>query len=157
VSDLILLIRVGVRNQLREQHDMMRDIVQGLDGQSLNWPPGQQTNSIAQLLGHALEAERFLVATALDIAMKREREALFEIVVDGADDVIGLIDQQERELDSVLNHVTAEQLARNVTRTIAGGERTRSGFQWLLQAVAHSREHIGQASLTRQMYEQRQT
>jgi uncharacterized damage-inducible protein DinB len=155
MSDPVQTLRDGLRRQFRDQHAMMRQVVQGLDLDALNWLPGADTNSIAQLLGHALESERFLTATAMNVAMTREREAPFHIIVPSVEDVLALIEQTASELDSVLNHLSAEQLAREVTRTISTGETTRTGAQWLLLAVAHAREHIGQALLTRQLYEQR--
>ena len=155
MADDITILRNGLRMLMRDQHEMLRGAVRGLDADGLNWKPGADTNSITQLAGHALEAQRFLVATAMNVEMTRQREAQFMIIAERADDVLAIIDQIENELDGVLNHVTAAQLSADVTRTITTGTATRTGFHWLLHAFAHTREHIGQALLTRQLYEQR--
>jgi hypothetical protein len=41
-----------------EAHDPMREVVGGLSPALLDWKPGDQTNSIAVLIAHALDSER---------------------------------------------------------------------------------------------------
>ncbi|MFZ5854673.1 MAG: DinB family protein [Chloroflexota bacterium] len=140
-----------VRQILHEGHDAMRQIIAGLDADALGWRPGRDTNSIAVLVAHSLEAERFLVATAADVEVERDREAQFRIEVAGPDVLLALIDQREAEIDALLGRVTAATLVAGISRP----GRTHPGAWWLLHALEHSREHVGQAALTRQLYEQR--
>lgn len=151
--DAFQALRDGARQILHEQKSSMREIVSGLSADVLNWRPGAEagaeTNSIAQMLSHALDAERFLVAATLDITLDRDREAHFRVTVGNAQEMLALIDSVEREVDGWLDDLAPEHLSTEVTRP----GRTHTGAWWLLHAVEHSREHIGQAYLTRQMYD----
>ena len=56
----------------------------------------------------------------------------------------------EPELDEYLYRVDAGRLALSLPRR----DGSRMGPWWLLHAIEHSREHIGQATLTLQLHEQ---
>jgi uncharacterized damage-inducible protein DinB len=155
MTELASAVREAARQVIHDQHEMMRQAIKGLDADALNWDPGDETNSIAQMLAHALESERFLITSALDREMARDREAAFHLENASADDLLTLIDRTEREVDGLLAELTDQVLARDVSRTTSTGTRSRPGAGWLMQAIAHVREHVGQASLTRQFYEQR--
>ena len=62
--DAALAVREAARQLLHETHAAMREAVGGLDAEALDWRPAAETNSLAALVAHALEAERFLVASA---------------------------------------------------------------------------------------------
>jgi uncharacterized damage-inducible protein DinB len=144
-------LKTAVKQVLATQKQAMRDVVSGLDAEALNWKPldGQDTNSISALFAHALDAERFLVASSVDIALDRDREAQFRVAFESADELIALIDRTEAEVNGWIDSLTAEHLAAEVARP----NRTRTGAWWLLHAIEHSNEHVGQALLTRQLYE----
>jgi len=150
-------LRESIRQVLSEQKTAMRAIVDGLSDEGLNWLPGgnDETNSIAQMLSHALEAERFLAATSIDATVDRSREAQFQIENVSATDVLVTIDQSEQIVNGFLDQLTAEHLGQEVSRGTALGSRSHNGSWWLLHAIEHSNEHIGQASLTRQLFEGR--
>lgn len=155
-TDPTQALRDSARTIFREQHAAMRAIVRDLSDEGLNWKPaeGDDVNSIAQMLSHALEAERFLVATALDATVTRDREAQFTVTATAAD-MLALIDRTEQQVDGNLDQLTGAHLAADVARSTSAGPRTRSGAWWLLHAVEHSNEHVGQASLTKQLYASR--
>ncbi len=144
-------LKAAAKQVLGVQKQAMRDVVSGLDGAGLNWKPldAQETNSIAVLLSHALDAERYLVASSVDVTLDRDREAQFRVEVESAADLLALIDRTEAEVNGWIDSLTAEQLAAEVARP----NRTHPGAWWLLHAIEHSNEHVGQALLTRQLYE----
>ena len=146
-------IKAAAKQVLGVQKQAMRDVVSGLDGAALNWKPldGQETNSIAVLLSHALDAERYLVASSVDVTLDRDREAQFRVEVESAGDLLALIDRTETEVNGWIDSLTSEQLAAEVARP----NRTHPGAWWFLHAIEHSNEHVGQALLTRQLYEAR--
>ena len=152
MSDPVTAVRESMRQILHTQHDGWRDLVRGLDANALNWKPGDETNSIAVLLSHALDAERFCLATSVDAEIDRDREAKFRTSVTSADELLALVDQIEREGDGYLDALTANHLGQEIVRTT----RSHTGSWWLLHAAEHSCEHLGQAALTKQMWEQRQ-
>lgn len=152
MSDPIAAVRESIRQILQTQHAGWREIVTGLGPDALNWKPGGDTNSIAVLLSHALDAERFLLATSVDTEIDRDRDAKFRVSASSADELLALVDQTERDVDGYLDALTSGHLSREITRTT----RSHTGSWWLLHAIEHSCEHLGQAALTKQMWEQRQ-
>ncbi|HEX2283028.1 MAG TPA: DinB family protein [Thermomicrobiales bacterium] len=151
MPDTVDTIRDTCRTILHNQHDRWRNVVNGLNAEALNWKPGDETNSIAVLLSHGLDAERFCVANSVDVTLDRDREAKFRTQVSSADDLLSVIDESEREIDGYLDRMTADSLSAEVTR----GDRTRTGAWWVLHSLEHSCEHAGQAELTRQLWEHR--
>jgi len=154
VSELdVTSLRTTVRQILHEGHDALRRIVAGLDADALDWRPGPDTNSVAALVAHSLDAERFLVSTSAGLDLQRDREAHFRVRVAGPNVLLALIDQVEGEVDGLLEQVGPERLAMRIERP----GRAHPGSWWLLHALEHTREHVGQAELTRQLYEQSAT
>lgn len=148
---LVTIIREAIAATLREQHEVLRQLVRGLPAAVINWSPGPEMNSLAVLIGHLLEAERFLVAAALGEVVSRDREAWFQYQAPDDVSLLNLIDQTERETLERLQGLTADLLRREWTPPNDRLGRRYSGIRWLLHAVAHNREHIGQALLTRQL------
>ncbi|MBC8247841.1 MAG: DinB family protein [Deltaproteobacteria bacterium] len=144
-------IKEGLRRIFQDQHNRWREVVTGLDAAALNWKPGEDTNSLAALVAHTCDAERFLMATALGITIDREREAKFRTVVTGTDELLKLIDETEAETDGYIDRLNNDMLVAE--HSLPG--RTQTGIWWALHGIEHSTEHIGQALLTRQMYDQR--
>ncbi len=144
-------IKEAMRSIFYDQHKRWREVVTGLDAEALNWKPGEDTNSLAALVAHTCDAERFLMATALGITIDRDREAKFRTVVAEADELLKLIDETEAETDDYIERLTEDLLVSE--HSLPG--RTHTGIWWALHGLEHSTEHIGQALLTRQMYEQR--
>lgn len=156
-------VRLGIKQLLAERKDAMRAVVRGLDADELNWTPfdaaeQQRANSIAQLVLHALDAERFLVAVVAGVRLSRDRESHFRATTDSSEQLLDTIDRAEREIAGFVDRITLDRLSedvRIVEPTWDVPDVTRTGTYWLLHAIEHTSEHIGQAMLTRQMYEQR--
>ena len=151
MMNVIEKIKEGMRQIFHDQHKRWREVVTGLDAEAMNWKPGEETNSIAVLVAHTCDAERFLMATALGITVDRDREAKFRTVVTGADELLKIIDKTEAEIDDYIDRLNGDLLAAEHSLP----RRTHTGAWWAFHALEHSTEHIGQALLTRQMYEQR--
>jgi uncharacterized damage-inducible protein DinB len=150
--DTLTPLRDAARQMLHEQKESMRAVVRGLSAESLNWQPAVRSdaNSIAQMLSHALDAERFHAAASAGIVLDRDRERHFHVEGMTASDLLALIDRVEQEVDGYLDQLDAGQLG---ARTSHSG-RTETRAWRLLHAIEHSREHIGQALLTRQLWEE---
>ena len=116
----------------------------------LDWKPGEETNSIAALIAHTLDSERALTAIVAGVTLPRDREAAFRVSALDSKRLVAMIDATEREVDGFLAGLTGDRLDATIERPM----RTASGASWLLHAAVHSREHIGQATLTRQLAEQ---
>jgi DinB superfamily len=143
-------LAADISSVLHQGHAAMRTVVAGLPVSALDWKPGPETNSIAVLVVHALDAERHLTAIVAGLALSRDREAAFRVEGLTSDMLASQIDATKRDVDRHLALVTAERLAATIERP----SRTATGAGWLVFVTAHSREHVGQASLTRQLAEQ---
>lgn len=144
-------VATALRDMFADQQIAMREVVHGLSAEALNWKPldGKDTNSIAQMLSHALDAERSLVAGSVGITLERDRESHFSVEVSSADEFIAQIDATTTEVYNWLGDLTDDALASTITR----GDTTRTGAWMAIHALEHAREHIGQALLTRQLIE----
>ncbi len=146
-ADGVEIVRATVLDMLHDAHRVLRAVVAGLEPAALNWRPAADANSIAVLVNHALDAERFILNSALDRTIPRDRDATFRLVVSDADELLALIDQVEPEIDTLIAEVRFADLERHVVRT-----QTRTGAWWLLHAPEHTREHVGQALLTADLW-----
>jgi uncharacterized damage-inducible protein DinB len=133
-----------------EAHTAMREVVGGAGPLVLDWRPGDDTNSIAVLVSHALDAERAITSNVAGLTLPRDRDAMFRVAGLGPDELVAMIDATERDVDGFLAALTNDGLAAAIDRR----GRTETGARWLLHVAAHTREHIGQATLTRQLAEQ---
>ncbi|MDW8060994.1 MAG: DinB family protein [Thermomicrobium sp.] len=150
-EQLVAAVRTEVAATLREQHAVLRDLVRGLDPTVLNWTPGPEMNSLAVLIAHLLDAERYLVAAAVQEAVERDRERWFRYAAPDDATLLTLIDQVEEESFARLERLTVETLTREWTPPNDRLGRRFTGLRWLLHAIGHNREHLGQALLTRQL------
>ena len=148
-------ILTSARDLLRRARDDMRAAIDGLPPDALNWrPAGDDTNSIAVLVNHSLTSTREWLSVAVAAPLPaRDRPTEFEFTardpaellafVDGMfDECLGLVDE-ERTVDwgALRKHWDS---GRNIELFPAWA---------LLHALEHLREHLGQMSLTRQLWE----
>jgi uncharacterized damage-inducible protein DinB len=82
--------------------------------------------------------------------------AAFEYVrASSAEELNALIDRIDHQMPELLDRLAPEDLEQARSRLNDRLGRTKPGMWWLLHAVEHNREHLGQMFMTRQMYEQR--
>ncbi len=153
-TDPLHALRDGLARVLREQHDALRQVVDGLDREGLNWRPGPETNSVAVLVTHALGAQEFLLATAVGQEVARDRDAEFRVEAADVAELLRWVDAAAGRIARLVERLTLDDLG--AVRQPANDRLNRRfpGTWWLLHAVEHTREHLGQAQLTRQLYEQ---
>jgi hypothetical protein len=154
MPDALMSFREGLKAMASEHHQDMRETVSGLNAHALNWLPGPQTNSLAVLVIHILGAEHSCVTTAFGNPIDRDRDAEFQAVANSVDELIDEIDRIDALLPGLIDQVTAEDLDAMRTRPNDRLNREKPGIWWLLHSMRHTREHIGQMFLTRQLYEQ---
>lgn len=133
-------------------HDSMREQVRGVDRGTLNWKPLPKANSIAVLVVHTLGSEREMIRAVRSITTERDRPAEFRAEAE-AGDLLALLDQADRELDEHLGALTAADLLELRPR---GDRPPRPGLDWLLSNYGHTREHLAQIELTKQLYDSRE-
>jgi hypothetical protein len=135
----------------REVHDKLRAQVRDMDRGTLNWKPLPLANSIAVLIVHTLGAERDMIRAVRSLTTERDRESEFRAEAEAAD-LLGFLDQADRELDEHLGAMTAADLIELRPR---GDRPPRPGLEWLLLNYGHAREHLAQVELTKQLYDSR--
>ena len=132
-------------------HDNFREQVRGLDHGTLNWRPLPKANSIAVLVTHSLGSEREMLRGVRQLATERDRDSEFKVEAEAAD-LLGLLDQADRDVDEHLGALTADDLSGMRPR---GDNPPRPGIEWLITNYGHAREHLAQIQLTKQLYDSR--
>ncbi len=155
MADEIQGIRDGLKQVLADQHQTIRSVLDGLDAEGLNWSPGPDMNSIAVLFTHTLGAENSMTATIANEAFDRDRDAEFRVTVDDVAAMRQKVDEVEARIMPRIDKLTLADLAGMHSPPGDRLNRNHLGSWWIFHAVEHNREHIGQALLTRQLYEQR--
>jgi hypothetical protein len=142
-------LRDAARTMLQWQHRNLRTVVGSLTADALNWTPVPAANSIAAIVVHTLDAERELVAAAAGIVIEHDGTENFGFVAASAEELLVMIDHTEQEIDTYLDRLRDEHLGMDLTRR----GWTENGAWWLLHAVGHTREHVGQAQVMRQWWD----
>jgi DinB superfamily len=140
-----------IQGEFRRVHADIRELIQGMDAEALNWKPHPEANSIAALVTHTLGSEHEMLAAVRGVKVPRDRPSEFKAEA-GAADLERILD----EADSWLDEQTAAMRPEDLTSDRPRGDRPpQPGLVWLLTNYGHVREHHGQMQLTKQLYEGR--
>lgn len=139
-------LHAALRDQLRIAVDAFLPALEGLTTEQLNRNLGPDTNSIAVLVAHTVETGRAILHDLLDDPIPRDRNAAFQITNANGDDLKDALVTWRDEMDDLAARALAGELGRTVKRY-----REATQAWWLLQVLAHTREHAAQAALTRQL------
>lgn len=140
--------------RLEDLHEMAAEAIKDLPVEALDWVPGQEMNSLAVLVVHTCQAERYWVSV-MGGGESVERVRDEEFVVRGLTAV-----QLQTQLDETLEY-SRQTLSRLTLADLSATHRSpmhNSDFfvSWsLLHALDHTAEHAGQMGLMRQLWEQR--
>jgi uncharacterized damage-inducible protein DinB len=147
VSDPII---EAARKILDRSLEAMRAAVVGATAEDLaRRPAGEDTNPIVVIVVHAMHSTRWWLSVASGAHMPdRDRPSEFAATTENADDLLTLLDQFGDECRDLLSGATAFDPA--ATWKAPDGEPVTRAWA-LLHALEHLREHVAQASLTRQM------
>jgi hypothetical protein len=128
-------------------HDRLDALLAALPSDALDWRPTDDCNSAAVLLTHTLAAEREVLSVVTGERTTRSRSDEF--------DARGLSPQELREdlyttrrqFELARTLLTTEHLLRRTARR----DTPQSGLRWLVWNAGHSREHLGQLELLRDL------
>ena len=134
--------------QLRSVHHQLRELVRSMDHDALNWKPHPEANSIAVLVVHTLGSEREMIRAVRSITSERDRTSEFVAEAEAAD-LLALLDQADADLDEHIPAISADDLIQLRPR---GDRPPRPGLEWLVTNYGHTREHLSQIELTKQLY-----
>lgn len=150
----------AARHIVKQSVDDFRRSIDGLDGDALNWKPaGDATNSMAVLTVHAWTSTRSWLSVAMGAPLPdRDRDSEFlASATDGAALRAWLDDfsAQCAALVDATATLDGAAIRKTHARPNYAPEEVPAAFA-LLHAVEHLREHEGQLSLTRQLWDARQ-
>ena len=137
--------------KFRQQEAEFRRVVTGLPDEALNWRPGLETNSLAVLVAHTWGAAQMHTARASGTEIARDRDAEFRVVLNEAQ-CIALLDAAAPRVAGFVAAIEPGSY-EDARRDSEGEEITVADC--LIHALEHTQEHLGQAYLTRQLWEQR--
>jgi hypothetical protein len=138
---------------------VLRRATDGLPAEALDWESaGPDTNSIAVLATHSLNATRLLLSLAVGAPQPdRDRDAEFEATSGGSARLLTLIDEIGGECLAILDDAPSEidwAESRTMHRS-DGSTAERPAAFYIVHAVDHLRGHADEASLTRHVWEAR--
>jgi hypothetical protein len=141
-----------VDDSLRE----LRKAVEGCTADELNRrPAGEDTNGLAVLVTHTLHSTRAWLSLAVGAPLPdRDRPAEFAVVVDDPAAFLATFDEFAADCRTLLDPEAPFDAGRTGTAPWRGGDLAQEPVTaaWaLLHAIAHLREHVGHAQLTRQV------
>jgi Protein of unknown function (DUF664) len=118
-------------------------------------PAGEDTNGLAVLVTHTLHSTRAWLSLAVGAPLPaRDRPAEFAVVVDDPDAFLATFDVMAADCRALLEGEAPFEPGRIGTAPWRPGDLANEPVTaaWaLLHAIAHLREHVGHAQLTRQV------
>jgi hypothetical protein len=138
----------------------LRRALEGLDDRAVNWKPGgEDTNSLAVLVIHNLHSTRSWVSIAMDAPLPdRERDLEFEATADTTAELLAIVDDIGGQVIDLLDAGAEIDWSAN-RRTLLRPDPELPNYvpaaYALLHAVEHFSQHVGHATLTRQLWDAR--
>jgi uncharacterized damage-inducible protein DinB len=142
---------------LRDALSDLRRAVEGLSADALNRrPDGDDTNSIAVLVTHAMHSTRAWLSIGVGAEPPaRDRPAEFRSVASDAGELLSFLDAMAADCIALLDGATYEPGRTGLApwRPGPSAEEPVTAAWAMIHALVHLREHVAHASLTRQLLE----
>jgi len=150
-------ILTSARDLLRRARDDVRAAIDGLPPDALNWrPAGDDTNSIAAMANHAVTSARTWLSVAVEAPLPdRDRPTEFDFTARDSGDLLAFVDGLFEDCLSLIDSSRTVDWAALRKHWDPGRDIELFPAWALLHALEHLREHVGQISLTRQLWEAR--
>jgi uncharacterized damage-inducible protein DinB len=148
----------AARTTLRQQQRAFAAVITGLPVDALDWRPATDANSLSVLVTHAWRSAEAWTLRAAGREMARNRAAEFRARADLAA-LQALLTEGGARIEAALDAIDPATLGRVRfgPSTHPSGEEEYTGARCVLHAVEHAQEHLGQAYLTRQLWEVRRS
>lgn len=143
-------------NNLREFHGEIRNAVNGLPQNALDWTSGSDMNSINVLVVHLIGAERYWIGDVIaGEPSGRDRESEFMIHGLSEKELLQKLCEIENYVENILETFTLQELDE---KRISPRNRREVTVGWALcHALKHTSLHLGHIQITRQLWEQQQS
>jgi uncharacterized damage-inducible protein DinB len=135
-------------------HAEIKQSVQGLPQEALDWSPGKEMNSMAVLVTHLAGAERYWIGdVAAGEPSGRDREAEFRVRGLPRSALEERLQQANQYARQTLERFSLEDLQ---ALRISPRDGEEINVAWcLLHAIQHTGMHLGHIQLNRQLWEQK--
>lgn len=144
----------GYLTTLRELQDQVKNLLEGLPQEALDWRPIQEegeleTNSLAAIVTHLAGSEIFFMKEIIGRQpIQRDREAEFVTRGMNASVLKAKVDAAAKSAEEVLSPLTGGQLGEE--RKFRDRMVT---VRWsILHVIEHTGQHVGHMQLTRQLW-----
>lgn len=144
----------AARTTFRRQAQAFAAVIAGLPVEALDWRPAADANSLAVLVAHAWGAAQAWALRAAGREPPRDRAAEFRARADSAA-LETLLKEGSARIEAALEAIDPTTLGqvRIGPATQPSDDEEYTGALCVLHAVEHAQEHLGQAYLTRQLWE----
>ncbi len=144
----------AARTTFHQQQRAFETVIAGLPVQALDWQPATDANSLTVLVTHAWGAAEAWTLRAAGREMERNRAAEFRAKADPAA-LQTLLKEGGARIQAALDAIDSATLGwvRFGPSTRPSSDEEYTGAHCVLHALEHAQEHIGQAYLTRQLWE----
>ncbi len=150
----MLPIYEALLDQFHELHEQIRNDLNALPNEALDWVPGHEMNSVSVIITHLTGAERFLIG---DVVMQdpsnRNRDAEFSVKGLSKSDLFRRLDDTEAYIKKAFEKLTQEDLSAERLHP-RHGELVKVAWA-VLHALQHAATHVGQIQITTQLWHQR--
>jgi DinB superfamily len=136
----------------------LRGTVEGLEPDALNWRPGDETNTVAVLVTHAVGSTRWWLSVAMAQPLpERDRASEFLATTDSPTELLAWYDGMGTRCRSLLDAEAPfdADAIREVPARSTGMSGPVTAAWALLFCLGHLQEHVAHAQMTRQLWEQR--
>ena len=141
--------------------DLFRDVLDDVEEEALSWKPEGAGNTLPVLVTHSISATRFWLQVGCGIERSREeyrageRLAAFAEVPKPRAALNTDIDAYLAELAAEAARGTEDSLTREISFNDGPDPIQLTGWEAILRALAHLREHVGEAQLMRDLWKAR--
>ena len=146
----------AARTTFRQQQRAFETVIAGLPADALDWQPSRDANSLTVLVTHAWGAAQAWTVRAAGREMARDRAAEFRAKADAAA-LQTLLAEGGARIEAALEAIDPATLGsirfNRLGASQPSSDDVYTGAQCVLHAVEHAQEHLGQAYLTRQLWE----
>lgn len=140
--------------RLGSLHNDMKQAIEGLPQEALDWIPGSEINSLSVLVMHTAGAERYWIGDVIGRDdSRRVREAEFRVKGISTFKLNQHLDEVLIHSQGVLAGLNLDDLA--AIRTSPRDSRKVTVAWSLAHALEHTALHLGHMQIIRQLWEQR--
>jgi uncharacterized damage-inducible protein DinB len=142
-------------DQYHDVYHDLKEVLNDLPGEALNWKPYEGANSIAVLTTHILGNQLETLRTVRGVATSRNRASEFKTEDATAAGLLELVADADSVMHELVDEITSAELEAKTTRPAASADTPSTGLYHLAHSIAHAREHVGQIWMTRDLWRAR--